>query len=203
MQMTTLIVQKIHGSIAFSRGVLLTILSVGLALPVVALGAETIMSPRTKAEHEADLKRMNELYGPKQDAKLQDQVQAQAANNDPAVAAATVNATPIARPATPSVATPAAAAVTPSAPAAKADRIRAELSAVGTDRFKFGGKTYTRTELEAVLIDLASSYPLDHIALLSNGDPIQLSHLIELSKLSEALKKPAMYQSGNQFKAVN
>jgi hypothetical protein len=186
----------VHAVRASARYLLLTLV---FAITSHAV-AETIMSPRTKAEHEADMKRMNELYGPKQDAKLQTQVQAQASNNDPAVAASTASATPIVRPATTPANTSNSAA--PQA-AAKVEKIRAELSASGIDRFKFAGKIYTREELEPVLIDLAASYPLDHIALMSTGDPIQLKHLIELSKLSQVLKKPAMYQSGNQFKAVN
>jgi hypothetical protein len=181
--------------IKLTRVSLLILLLGNLLAP--AVGAETIISPRTKAEHEADMKRLSELYGPKADPRLLEQVKAQQAGQT-AQAAETLTsktATPTAQP---------PAAKPSQAPSAKpAEKIRAELGASGQDRFIFAGKVYSRLELEPVLRDLDQSYALDHIALMSNAEPIQLKHLIELSKLSEALKKPAMYQDGDQFKAVN
>jgi hypothetical protein len=183
--------------IKLTRMSLVVLLLGNLLAPAVA--AETIISPRTKAEHEADMKRLSELYGPKADPRLLEQVKAQQSGQT-AQAAESVTAKPAMPTPQPPVAKPASAPLQSAKPA---EKIRAELGASGQDRFVFAGKVYSRLELEPVLRDLDQSYALDHIALMSNAEPIQLKHLIELSKLSEVLKKPAMYQDGDQFKAVN
>ena len=81
--------------------------------------------------------------------------------------------------------------------------MRADLLALGADQFVFAEKPYSREALLPVLIELGKLYNLDHVVLLTQGDPIQLAHLVELSKLSESLKVPAMYQLGDQLRAVN
>ena len=88
------------------------------------------------------------------------------------------------------------------APAA-GTKVRAELVAVGLDKFMFDEKVYSREELLPVLVELGKLYKLDHLVLLASGEPIQLNHLVELSKLSDGLKLPALYQYGNELRAIN
>jgi hypothetical protein len=159
------------------------------------LWAETIMSPRTKAEHEAELKRLSELYAPSADPKLQAQRAEQIAA-EPA-AGSTTEVSPA-----PQAPLTKAAIGQGQTPAAQA-KVRAELLASGLDKFIFAGKVYDRATLLQVLQELGGQYQLDHLVLLQGGEKIQLNHLVELSKLSDSLKLPAMYQLGSELRAVN
>jgi hypothetical protein len=83
-------------------------------------------------------------------------------------------------------------------------KLRVDLIAQADNRFLFNGQSYTREELTPVLVSLGSQYQLDHIVLLQSGSaPISLIAQVELSKLSAALKTPAMYQAGDRLRAVD
>lgn len=170
------------------------------------LHAETIMSPRSKAEHEAEIRALNEKYAPKADAQLEAQVQASggvlpSATRTPTgegeaqramVESARRQAESLAMAAVGGKQTPTAGT-----------KVRAELAAVGLDKFMFGGKIYSREDLMPILVELGKLYKLDHLVLLATDEPIQLSHLVALSKLSDGLKLPALYQYGNELRAVS
>jgi hypothetical protein len=166
--------------------------------------AETIMSPRSKADHEAEVRALNEKYAPKADAQLEAQVRASGgampsgvgSAAKPLVSGETENAKRQAESA-------AMAAVGGNKQPAKGTKVRAELTATGLDKFVFAGKTYDRESLYPVLVELGKLYTLDHIVLLDGGEAIQLNHLVELSKLSNSLQLPAMYQYGKELRAIN
>jgi hypothetical protein len=165
--------------------------------------AETIISPRSKAEHEAEMRALTEKYAPKTDAKMEQQAQASggvlpstASSSKPLVSGDAENARRQAQSA-------AMAAVGGDKAPAKGTKVRAELTATGLDKFIFAGKTYDRESLYPVLVELGKLYTLDHIVLLDHGEAIQLNHLVELSKLSNSLQLPAMYQYGNELRAIN
>ncbi len=169
--------------------------------------AETIISPRSQAEHEAEIRALNEKYAPKPDAQLEAQVQASGGVLPSATHTPTGNGEAqraemeSARRQAESAAM--AALGGKQAPAA-GTKVRAELIATGLDKFMFGGKAYSRDELLPVLVELGKLYQLDHLVLLdSGGEPIQLKHLVEFSKLSDGLKLPALYQYGNELRAIS
>ncbi len=172
-----------------------------------AARAETIMSPRTQAEHEAEIRALNEKYAPKADAQLEAQVRAsggvlpsataQSSGDGAAQRAETESARRQAESA-------AMAAVGGKLAPAAGTKVRADLIATGLDQFIFAGKTYNREALLPVLVELGKLYKLDHLVLMeAAGAPIQLNHLVELSKLSDSLSLPAMYQFGKELRAVS
>jgi hypothetical protein len=169
--------------------------------------AETIMSPRTQAEHEAEMRALNEKYAPKADAQLEAQVRASGGVLPSATAQPTGDGaaqraeTEAARRQAESAAM---AALGGKQALAAGTKVRADLIATGLDKFIFAGKTYSREALLPVLVELGKLYKLDHLVLLdSGGEPIQLNHLVELSKLSDSLSLPAMYQFGKELRAVS
>ena len=169
--------------------------------------AETIMSPRSKAEHEAEIRALNEKYAPKPDAQLEAQVQASGGVLPSATRAPTGNGEVVrseidsARRQAESAAM--AALGGKQAPAA-GTKVRADLTATGLDKFTFAEKVYDRDALMPVLVELGKLYELDHLVLLeSGGASIQLNHLVELSKLSDALNLPAFYQYGTELRAIS
>lgn len=175
-------------------------------LPCMAV-AETIMSPRSKAEHETEIRALNEKYAPKPDAQLEAQVQASGGVLPSTTHAPTGNgeaeraAIESARRQAESAAM--AALGGKQAPAA-GTKVRADLSATGLSKFMFAEKIYDREALMPVLVELGKLYKLDHLVLLeSGGGSIQLNHLVELSKLSDALDLPAFYQYGNELRAIS
>ncbi len=182
----------------------LTLLS--FLLQLSAANAETIISPRSKADHEAEIRALNEKYAPKADAQLEAQVQAaggvlpsntQTPTGDGAAQRAEIET------ARRQAESAAMAALGGKQTPAAGTKVRAELAAVGLNKFMFSGKIYSREELLPVLVELGKLYKLDHLVLLSSGEPIQLSHLVELSKLSDGLKLPALYQYGNELRAIS
>jgi hypothetical protein len=183
--------------------------SVALALLSAQLCfAETIMSPRTQAEHDAEMKALSEQYAPKRDPQLEAQVAASggvlpAAGAKPDAASIGLAAQAQEQAAQRTARSLAMAAIGGKTAPAKGTKVRAELLAVGLDKFSFGGKVYDTTSLTPVLAELGKLYTLDHLALLDTGEPIQLNHLVELSKLGERLKLPAMYTSNGVLRAVN
>ena len=168
--------------------------------------AETIISPRSKAEHEAEIRALNEKYAPKPNAQLEAQVIASGGvlpstthtptGDGEAQRAAIESARRQAESA-------AMAALGGKQAPAAGTKVRAELVAVGLDKFMFDEKIYSREDLLPVLVELGKLYKLDHLVLLASGEPIQLNHLVELSKLSDGLKLPALYQYGSELRAIN
>lgn len=184
---------------------LFALLAVFVQLPLA--NAETIMSPRSKADHEAEIRALNEKYAPKADAQLEAQVQASGGVLPSATRAPTgdgeAERAAIASARRQAESAAMAALGGSHAPAA-GTKVRAELIATGLDKFMFDGKVYRREDLLPVLVELSKLYTLDHLVLLdSGGEPIQLNHLVELSKLSDGLKLPALYQYGKELRAVS
>jgi len=189
-----------------SKKLLSIVALLGFYLQPPMVNAETIMTPRSKAEHEAEIRALNEKYAPKADAQLEAQVQASGGvlpsatrtpTGDGEAQRATIES---ARRQAESVAMAAVGGTqTPTA----GTKVRAELAAVGLDKFMFGGKIYSREDLMPILVELGKLYKLDHLVLLATGEPIQLSHLVALSKLSDGLKLPALYQYGTELRAVS
>ena len=177
-----------------------------LAFLLPLASAETIISPRSRADHEAEVRALNEKYAPKSNAQLDAQVQASGGvlpnalhtptGDGEAQRAAVESARRQAESA-------AMAALGGKQTPAAGTKVRAELGASGLDKFIFGGKIYSREDLLPVLVELGKLYKLDHLVLLASGEPIQLSHLVALSKLSESLKLPALYQYGNELRAIS
>ncbi len=188
-----------------SNKILSTVALLAFLLPLA--NAETIISPRSKAEHEAEVRALNEKYAPKPNAQLEAQVQASGGvlpstthtptGDGEAQRAAIESARRQAESA-------AMAALGGKQTPAAGTKVRAELVAVGLDKFMFGGKVYSREDLLPVLVELGKLYKLDHLVLLdSGGEPIQLNHLVALSKLSDGLNLPAFYQYGNELRAIS
>jgi hypothetical protein len=165
--------------------------------------AETIMSPRSKAEHEAEVRALTEKYAPKADPQLEAQVRASGGAMPSAAGGAQSSGSGDAENAKRQAESAAMAAVGSGKQPAKGTKVRAELIATGLDKFIFAGKTYDRESLYPVLVELGKLYTLDHIVLLDGGEAIQLNHLVELSKLSNSLQRPAMYQYGKELRAIN
>ncbi len=188
-------------------------LGIVLALSAHIAFAETILSPRSRAESEAERKLLEEKYAPKLDPKLAEQLaesdgvivttgNTPVANNDNLPAAR--HTAPIVEfhQAKAQQQAERAAAATPALQTGS--KLRVDLIAQANGQFLFNGQSYTREELAPVLVSLGQQYRLDHIVLLQSGsEPISLIAQVELSKLSAQLNTPAMYQSGNQLRAVD
>ena len=169
--------------------------------------AETVISPRSRADHEAEVRALNEKYAPKPNAQLEAQVQASGGILPSAIHTPTgdgeaqrATAESARRQAQSAAMDVLGGKQTPAA----GTKVRAELVASGLDKFMFGGKIYSREDLLPVLVELSKLYTLDHLVLLdSGGEPIQLNHLVALSKLSDGLNVPALYQYGNELRAIS
>lgn len=149
---------------------------------------ETILSPRSKAEHEADLKALQEKYGPARDDAR----------------ALTVDSRPSPVPPTsvpaPSRSTPTSVAPPPVA----AQRVRITLYPDGDRGFLYNEKRYDTTALTQLLGDLGRQQRLDSLLLLERDERlVELTHVVELAKLGKALKLPTMYQQGSEFKSIS
>lgn len=169
--------------------------------------AETVISPRSRADHEAEVRALNEKYAPKPNAQLEAQVQASggilpSAIHTPTGDGEAQRAT--AESARRQAQSAAMAVLGGKQTPAAGTKVRAELVASGLDKFMFGGKIYSREDLLPVLVELSKLHTLDHLVLLdSGGEPIQLNHLVALSKLSDGLNVPALYQYGNELRAIS
>ena len=169
--------------------------------------AETVISPRSRADHEAEVRALNEKYAPKPNALLEAQVQASggilpSAIHTPTGDGEAQRAT--AESARRQAQSAAMAVLGGKQTPAAGTKVRAELVASGLDKFMFGGKIYSREDLLPVLVELSKLHTLDHLVLLdSGGEPIQLNHLVALSKLSDGLNVPALYQYGNELRAIS
>ena len=169
--------------------------------------AETVISPRSRADHEAEVRALNEKYAPKPNAQLEAQVQASGGILPSAIHTPTgdgeaqrATAESARRQAQSAAMDVLGGKQTPAA----GTKVRAELVASGLDKFMFGGKIYSREDLLPVLVELSKLHTLDHLVLLdSGGEPIQLNHLVALSKLSDGLNVPALYQYGNELRAIS
>lgn len=152
-----------------------------------ASATDTILSPRSKAEHEADLKALQEKYGPARDD----------------AAALTVDSRPV--PTVTPAPTPARSAPAPTAPPpVAAQRIRITLYPDGDRGFLYNEKRYDTTTLTQLLNDLGRQQRLDSLLLLERDDRlVELTHVVELAKLGKALKLPTMYQQGSEFKSIS
>ncbi len=188
-----------------------------LILITASAFADTVLSPRSKAEHEADLKALQEKYGPKEDPKLQEQLRAQQSANVPSTSSEPVIELDLSHeaPASKSPATNVAStaptansaanntATSTSVPTRPAgDKVRIDLYPEGSDRFRFVDVVYTREQLLEKLTTISQRYTLDHIVLYPDKQAIELPHLLELAKVAETLKVTALYQSGDQLRPV-
>jgi hypothetical protein len=171
--------------------------------------AETVLTPRTKAEHEAELKALQEKYGPRSDPKLQAQtgqvVTAQTTAPSAPVRSNTAVAGNLSAADIERDARQAADAVKSSQKLAPGQKIRVDLMARSDGRFGFNGKDYQRIELQAVLQALGKNYKIDHLVLMQSAadQPIALTQKLALSDLSTTLKTPALFQDGTQLRAVD
>ena len=184
--------------------ILAGMIALSVSLSAVQVRAETVISPRTKAEHEAEMRELAKKYAPKLDPELEQQLKASGGVlPSKSGGGATGDIDPLTQiDARRQAESAAMAAIGGKQKPAPGTKVRADLLAQGADQFVFAEKSYRRDALLPVLIELGKLYNLDHIVLLSGNDPIQLSHLVELSKLSESLKVPALYQLGDQLRAV-
>lgn len=183
---------------------LLAVLAVAV-FAATQVRAETVISPRTKAEHEAEMRELAKKYAPTMDPELEQQLKASGGALPSKTGVSGTDAVdPLAQiDARRQAESAAMAAIGGKQKPELGTKVRADLLALGADQFVFAEKPYNREALLPVLIELGKLYNLDHIVLLTDGDPIQLAHLVELSKLSESLKVPALYQLGDQLRAVN
>lgn len=162
------------------------ILIVLALLSPLCSATETILSPRTKAEHEADLKALQEKYGPARDD----------------AAALTVDSRPV--PASISTPAPESSRGSSAPPPAAAQRMRVTLYPDGDRGFLYNEERYDTTALTQLLADLGRRERLDSLLLLEREDRVVgLTHVVELAKLGKALKLPTMYQQGSEFKSIS
>lgn len=176
-------------------------------------GAEEVLQPRGKAAYEQHLKELQAKYGADTEAlKQAASAPADAAAVSVPEPAATASPDPVPV-TTERVAAPAAPGVIASAPPttisgdpsnvlAAGSRVNVALTALGTERFRFGGEAIDAGALQATLERIARDYQLDTLVLLENEQPIQARHLVELSRLSAHFKIPALYQRGQTLLAV-
>lgn len=163
---------------------LLWILALTLALPAVA---ETVFSPRTKAEHEADVKALESAYGPARKGSV-----LEADSKPPPF--------PIATPS--SGAAPAAS--TAPAPVADAQRVRVSLLPEAGGRFKLNNDSYDTQAMIRKLTDLNKRSKIDAVLLIEDkSQVIEVAHIVELAKIGQALKLPTLYQQGQEFKSIS
>jgi hypothetical protein len=173
----------------------------------VSAFADTVLSPRSKAEHEADLKALQEKYGPKEDPKLQEQLRAQQGANKTNAPVIELDLSheqskaPAANK-TAQITPPAASAQNAQAARPAGDKVRIDLYAEGSNQFRFVDVVYSREQLLEKLTTISQRYTLDHIVLYPDKQTIELTHLLELAKVAETLKVTAVYQSGNELRPV-
>lgn len=183
--------------------------------------AETVMTPRDKAAFEAELQALNEKYGPKAGAMEQGASSMEKADVKPnGSSIATPEAlaepalVPIAKPMPMQEGEQAAESALLSAQAnhqltgssntGAVSKLRIELSPKNAREFVFDGQSYTQTDLMPILLALKQKHALDYVVLLQAGiEPVQLTHIVELAKISRELRTPAVYQDGNQLRAVD
>jgi hypothetical protein len=174
----------------------------GCVLVVQLASAETVLSPRSKAERDADLKMLQEKYGPKQDQQLQSQIGAQASAS-PATTALRDDQPSYEERVAARTAESAVAGSAGAVGAAAGSKIRIDLAARPGNKFAFDGQDYVRKDLEPVLLALSKKYKVDHIVLTDGGlGAISLALQLDLSALSTAIKAPALIQQGDQMRPV-
>lgn len=167
-----------------------------------------ILSPRSRAEYEADLKALEQKYGFKDGSGTKAQVIVeQGASSEPVPAApgqrnaSAGSASARLPPAAGGTAAP-ATSVLRTAPAG-AQRIRIQLLPVDERQFSLDGERYDAVTLRQRLIELSGQYQLDSLLLLETpGQPVGLGHVVELTKLAEAVRLPALYQQNGVWHAV-
>lgn len=191
-----MLISRLHAAL-FGLG-LLTLLS-GLC------HAETVLMPRTAAEREADLKALSEKYAPRADPQLEVQLrQSGGALPTDHSGAPTVSANAASSDARLLADAAASVALGATSAPAPGTKVRIELYPSGLNKFTFSAQIYDVASLQPVLEELATKYKLDHIVLLNGPESlVELSHLVELAKLGKALALPAVYQEGNELKAVD
>jgi len=181
--------------------------------------AETVMTPRDRAAFEAELQALNEKYGPKAGA-----MELAASSTGEADAVPSDNAALTSEPTAAAVAnvvqTPALDGeqaaqsallsaranqqLTGASNTAAVSKLRIELSPKNAREFIFDGQSYTQRDLMPILQALQQKHALDYVVLLQAGvAPVQLTHIVELAKISRALRTPALYQDGDQLRAVD
>jgi len=198
------------------QGLLLTTLLISQMV-----SAETVMTPRDRAAFEAELQALNEKYGPKAGAmelaaSSMDEADADARPSAEAASTSEPMATPVAN----AVQTPALEGeqaaqsallsaranqqLTGASTTAAVSKLRIELSPNNAREFMFDGQSYTRRDLMPILQALKQKYAIDYVVLLQAGaEPVQLTHIVELAKISRELLTPAVYQDGKQLRAVD
>ncbi len=185
------------------------------ALLSTSLLAETVMTPRDKAAFEAELRALNEKYGPKAGGAMAQGASSMAEPKVvpvPETEAAPVSASAVI---TEADSQQAAESALLSAKAnqqldgdksagGSATKLRIELSPKNAREFVFDGQSYTQPDLMPILQALKQTHALDYVVLLQDGAaPVQLTHIVELAKISRALSTPAVYQDGSQLRAVD
>jgi|GEM_PF-1692393 len=196
------------------QGLLLTTLMVSQMV-----SAETVMTPRDRAAFEAELQALNEKYGPKAGAMELAASSMDEADARPSAEAASTSE-PMAAPMANAVQTPALEGeqaaqsallsaranqqLTGASTTAAVSKLRIELSPKNARDFMFDGQSYTRRDLMPILQALKQKYAIDYVVLLQAGaEPVQLTHIVELAKISRELLTPAVYQDGKQLRAVD
>jgi len=183
--------------------------------------AETVMTPRDRAVFEAEMQALNEKYGPKAGtmelgASSMSEAGAEP-SADPAIgsesaAAPVETAVPTPMPITEGeqaaqsalLSAQANQQLTGASSTAAVSKLRIELSPKNSREFMFDGQSYSQSDLMPILLALKQKHALDYVVLLQAGaEPVQLTHIVELAKISRALRTPAVYQDGKQLRAVD
>lgn len=180
-----------------------------LVLPVMA---EEVLQPRGREAYEAHLKELEAKYGADTSA-LKQAASAPAARVAPAAPASlpaapsapaieTQKVAPVVSPERVASAPPTTISADPAGVLPAGARVNVAITALGTERFRFGGEAIDAGTLHTTLERLARDYRLDTLVLMENEGPIQARHLVELSKLSAQFKVPGLYQKGQTLLAV-
>jgi hypothetical protein len=142
----------------------------------IAASAETVLLPRTKADHQADLRALEERYGAKHEGELRQQIEVQSAE--------------VAREREARAEVP-------------APRVQITLEARSNGLFFFADRELTGPALEAELESLKALSRIDSVLLLeSSSASIEASHLIELLRISRQFDVLALYQKGQEVLPV-
>lgn len=153
----------------------------------------TTLKPRSKAEREAAIRELEAKYGPKPDPRV-------SASETPGIHSTTPS---VELDLSQEVSRSDASANTASmSPANAGGKVRIDLFAEAGQKFRFIDVLYSRDELIGKLQTLSQRYQLDHLVLYPGDSSIDLQHLIEVAKVAEAMRIPAVYQNGGELRAV-
>lgn len=162
------------------RNTIILVSATVLALSAAVAFAEETIRPRGQAAYEAELQALTEKYGPQATvSQLRKETQGSTGTIQPTITK-------------PELATE-----------KPVGGVRVTLLPVGENQFLLSEQVFDGTALELHLAQLQTKQNLDRVILLSNNErKIEIPHLLELARLGRKLNIPALYQDGDEIKAI-